>query len=126
MSTWRKKAIECLPEDKKDLESPDTNIYTTFGYMLDALRTAHLNNDHEKLKKIYAFAAWCLKQKEKDLWNAAGVAFYEHLGDHEVTLHQIHNWVSKEIYGEIRELLKLRASDGSLKELDRKYGESYK
>jgi hypothetical protein len=121
MSTWRKKTIECLPEDKKDLESPDTNIYIVFGYMLAALRIAHSNNDNEKLKKIYAFAAWCFKQKEKHLWNASGVAFYEHLGDHQVTLDQIHNWVSKEIYSEIRELLQLRISDDNLKALDRKY-----
>ena len=31
--------------------------------------------------RIYEFAEWCFEQRTKDLWNAAGVAFYEHLFD---------------------------------------------
>src|SRR5689334_1534792 len=106
MSAWRKKAIECLPEDKKDLESPDTTIYTVFGYMLGALRTAHLNNEHEKLKKIYTFVAWSLKQKEKDVWMEVGVVCYQPLGEDEVNLVQIHTLVSKDIYVVARDMLK--------------------
>jgi hypothetical protein len=42
------------------------------------------------LEKIYGFADWCASQKEKELWNAAGVAFYEHLADSNRTLEAIH------------------------------------
>jgi hypothetical protein len=123
MSTWRKKAIECLPENKKELEDPGSTIYTAFRELLFALKEAHINNNKERLKKIYAFAEWCFRQKEKDLWNAAGVSFYEHLGDDIITIQQIPHWVSKEIYGEIRGLLELRISNDKLKELDKIYFE---
>jgi hypothetical protein len=126
MSTWRKKAIECLPEEKKELENPTASIYAAFREILGVLPLAHLNNDHERLKKIYAFAEWCFRQKEKDLWNAAGVSFYEHLGDHEAVFEQMHNWVSREIYQEIRGLLELRIINNMLKKLDKEYAEKHR
>ena len=80
MSTWRQKAIDCLPELRKEFEKPETSIYDVFFEILPATIEAHKNKDISRLKKYYAFAEWCFRQKEKDLWNSAGVAFYEHLG----------------------------------------------
>ena len=62
----------------------------------------------EKLKKFYDFAEWCFRQKEKELWNAAGVAFYEHLGDYDETFLAMPNWVKRDIYDDIRGLLDAR------------------
>ncbi len=121
MSTWRKKALECLPENRKEFEDPNTSIYLVFSELLPALREAYLSRNTERIKKIYEFAAWCFKQKEKDFWNAAGVAFYEHLGDNEETLREIPNWVSKEIYEEIRVLLEMRLSKDKINWLDKMY-----
>lgn len=122
MSTWRQKAIECAPELKSEFEVADLTPYTVFMELLPVTKQAHIDNEHEKLAKIYAFAEWCHKQKNENLWNAVGVCFYEHLADSDETFLQFTNWIKKEIYTEIRELLLHRASNEQIKKLDSFYG----
>jgi hypothetical protein len=121
MSAWRKKAIECLPNLQKEFEQPDTSIYTVFFEMLPAAVEAHKQNNTEQLHKIYDYAEWCFRQKEQELWNAAGVAFYEHLGDDPETLKVMPVWIKKDIYNDIRGLLEDLIPDEALKELDIHY-----
>ncbi|MGF6849846.1 glutaredoxin [Chitinophaga sp. W3I9] len=122
MSVWRKKAMECLPEFKKEFQKPDISIYDVFIELLPATVAAHRNNDIEQLKRSYDFAEWCFKQKTKDLWNAASVAFYEHLGDKEETSEKIQKWVKRDIYNQIRPLLELRLDEYKLRIIDTRYG----
>ena len=121
MSVWRRKALECLPELSRELEQPDSNIYTVFIEMKPILVQAHQNKDRERLKKLYSFAEWCFSQKEKELWNAAGVAFYEHLGDYPETLRDFTQWVKPVFYKDIRALLEMRMLPEDLKRLDNYY-----
>ena len=121
MSTWRQKALNCLPELKKEIENPDTSIYDVFMELLSATIEAHRNNNNDRLKSFYEFAEWCFRQKEKDLWNSAGVSFYEHLGDAEETLRAIPHWVKTDIYNDIRGLLELRINKTELEKLDKSY-----
>lgn len=122
MSAWRKKAMECLPELKKEFENPETSIYDVFIALLPATITAHRHSDVAQLKRSYDFAEWCFTQKTKDLWNAAGVGFYEHLGDREETIESMHKWVKPDIYNKIRPLLAFRLDDVRLKRIDHLYG----
>jgi hypothetical protein len=121
MSAWRKKAIECLPESRKDFEDPDTSIYLVFSELLSAAIHFHKTNDIDRLQKIYDFAQWCIQQKDKDLWNAAGVSFYEHLGDQAETRKEMRRWVKPEIYAVIRGLLEVRLSTEEMKQIDNNY-----
>lgn len=121
MSAWRRKAIECLPHLNKEFEQPTTSIYDVFVEILAALVDAHREKDNTKLQKIYAFAEWCHEQKEKDIWNAAAVSFYEHLGDDEETLKNFSRWVKPGIYSGIRELLQLRLPKEEIQRLDKAY-----
>jgi hypothetical protein len=121
MSVWRRKAIECLRELKKELEQPDASIYEVFSYFLSCAVESHNNKNIEQLRKIYDFAEWCLRQNAKDLWNAAGVCFYEHLADNKVTLKEMNKWVSLDTYKKVRELLKLRLDERDFKALDSNY-----
>jgi hypothetical protein len=61
------------------------------------LRTAlvefHRVSDIIRIKQVYDFAEWCFRQKSKELGNAAGVSFYEHLGDNPETLKEMKRWV---------------------------------
>jgi hypothetical protein len=118
MSVWRRKAIECVPKERLELIRPDATIYTAFFEILPAVHQAHLENNLEVLERIYAFAAWCFRQPQEDLWNAAGVCFYEHLGDEPQTLAAFTSWVKKEIYNDIRGLLELRLEKEDLLRLD--------
>ncbi|WP_205301058.1 DUF7674 family protein, partial [Paenibacillus aceris] len=56
-------------------------IYDVFQTLSDMVKEAHHRGDVEQLKKIYEYAEWCSNQRAEDLWNAAGVFFYEHLVD---------------------------------------------
>src|SRR5687768_7758053 len=127
MSVWRRKAIECLPELQKEFEQPGSTIYTVFFEMLPAAVEAHKQNNTELLEKIYGYAEWCFRQKEQELRNAAGVTFYEHLGDDPETFKAIPLWIKKDIYEDIRGLLEDRITGEALKELDIHYfGKPYK
>ena len=121
MSTWRQKAINCLPELKKYFEEPTTSIYDVFVALLPATVEAHKRKDDDRLKNIYAFAEWCFRQKEKDLWNSAGVVFYEHLGDYEETRQAIPQWITGDIYKDIRALLEARLDQNAIQKLDSFY-----
>jgi len=121
MSAWRQKAIECFPESRKDFEAPGTSIYTVFSELLSAAVNFHQTNNSDRLQKIYDFAEWCFRQKTRDLWNAAGVSFYEHLGDYPETRQEMRRWVKPAIYRDIRELLAIRLSEKELQQIDKTY-----
>lgn len=117
MSVWRRKAIVCLP----GIDVSQMSIYETFMEIRAATEEAHESGDTESLRKFYGFAEWCFNQRAKDLWNAAGVCFYEHLGDHPNTRDHLHLWVKRSIYFKIRGLLEERMSADDLRQVDLRY-----
>ena len=122
MSTWRQKAIECAPGLKKNFNAKGLTPYSVFMELLPLAREAHIIKDNKTLQSIYDYAEWCFRQKDQKLWNAAGVSFYEHLGDTPETFPGFTKWVKKDIYLDIRELLDRRCEDSKMKELDNYYG----
>jgi len=54
--------------------------------------------------------------------DAAGVSFYEHLGDSNKTFPAFTHWVNRDVYIEIRELLALRLEESKMDTLDMFYG----
>ena len=84
MSAWRRKAIESFPELRRELNDRHEieNVYglwvDLFGIWLDA----HRSGDDAVLDRVYDYADWCSRQRERDLWNSAGVCFYEHVLSH--------------------------------------------
>lgn len=121
MSVWRRKAIACLTDGQRRVGDNSTSIYEVFSEVLADTIIAHKENDEIKLKKYYDFAEWCFRQKDETLWNAAGVSFYEHLGDHPETSATIPVWIKKDIYLQIRGLLKLRLDERELLKIDLSY-----
>lgn len=67
MSAWRKRAIECLPDSKREFEDPEMSIYGVFMELLSSTVAAHRDNDTVQLKKNYDFAEWSFRQKSGDL-----------------------------------------------------------
>ena len=122
MSTWRKRALELFPDLRPELEAHDATIYSVFFELLPRCQEAHDRGDLEELAKIYGFAEWCYRQKAKDLWNAAAVAFYEHLGDSETTLRAMPKWVKPDIFAEIQPLLAAQMDPAVFEELRKSYG----
>src|SRR5438552_3271109 len=105
MSSWRRRALELFPDLRHAIESQGTTIYEVFFELLPRCRDAHRRGATQELERIYGFADRCASQTAKDLWNAAGVAFYEHLGDSNLTLEEFPRWVRKPIFEDIASLL---------------------
>ncbi|RFS22380.1 hypothetical protein DVR12_11235 [Chitinophaga silvatica] len=119
MSVWRHKALEIMPRFKREIE--DNDIYTAFMLLLSETQEAHDNDNKLQLRKYYDYAEWCFRQNDKNLWNAAGVVFYEHLLDHSKTLKEFAKWVKKDIYIKIRPLLEKRYNSQLVNQIDRQY-----
>ena len=81
MAVWKRKAIEDFPELRQDLQDAAFTPYMLFFELLPMVRAAHETENSVLLRKLYGYAAWCMDQNAEDLWNAAGVCFYEHLFD---------------------------------------------
>ena len=121
MSTWRRKAVELFPDLREEIEDPGTSVMSLFFELLPRCHSAHDRGDSEELKRIYGFADWCASQKTKELWNAAGVGFYEHLADSDRTLEVIPLWVRKPIFEDIAGLLEARVGAARVAELRKRY-----
>jgi hypothetical protein len=121
MSAWRRKAIELFPDLRQEIEAQDFTIYQLFFELLPRCRDAHNRGDAAELEKIYGFGDWCASQNAEDLWNAAGVAFYEHLADSRRTLEAIPHWVRRSIFEEIAGLLEARIGAERVAELRKQY-----
>ncbi len=66
-----------------------------FSELVQRCEEAHERSDTEELRKIYGYAEWCFRGRDRDLWIAAGVSFYEHLGDRCPTRQEIPYWVKQ-------------------------------
>ena len=120
MANWRRKALALFPEIQHDVQRPDSTVYAVFFELLPMVREAHQENNVERLQRIYGFAEWCFEQKAKDLWNAAGVAFYEHLFDsHETLWCEFVRWLSPKVVEECWGLWEWRLSSEELAEVKR-------
>jgi hypothetical protein len=97
MAAWRRRALELLPQLRRELNDGEYTVYSLFFDLLPMLREAHDAGDTELLGRTYGFAEWCSQQPAKDLWNAAGVAFYEHLFDYPAYSERVIPWLSPHV-----------------------------
>ena len=121
MSTWRRKALELFPDLRNEIQRGDSTIYTVFFELLPRCRQAHLDGNEEELRKIYGYAEWCHHQTAEDLWNAAGVSFYEHLGDYEETRTEMKKWIPPDIFEDVSGLLELMMGKKKFAELKKQF-----
>ncbi|BCM89889.1 hypothetical protein IAD21_01739 [Abditibacteriota bacterium] len=121
MSTWRRKALELFPDLRPEIQRGGTTIYTVFFDLLSRCQQAHRENNEEELRKIYGYAQWCFEQKAKDLWNAAGVAFYEHLVDQSETRDAMKKWITPQIFEDIAVLLEFRIGSEEFAKLKKQF-----
>ena len=117
MSAWRRKALQLFPKLKQELNDREYTIYLLYFDLLPTLKDAHRLNDTEALRKIYGFAEWCCLQREKELWNPAGVCFYEHLFDENWLWHEVLPWLSPQVIQQVHSLWQWRLGDGDYHQL---------
>ncbi|OAI47654.1 hypothetical protein AYO44_09150 [Planctomycetaceae bacterium SCGC AG-212-F19] len=127
MASWRRKVLTFFPDLRRDVQRPGYSIYMVFFDLLPRVREAHQQGDTETLRRIYGFAEWCFEQQAKDMWNAAGVAFYEHLFDsHRSLWPEFVRWLSPRVVEGCMGLWERRLPEETLEEVRRLLAECRK
>jgi hypothetical protein len=120
LASWRRKALALFPVLRGDVQRPDFTIYLLFFDLLPMSREAHQSGDGEMLRRIYGFAEWCFEQKAKDMRNAAGVSFYEHVFDDDrCRWPDVVQWLSPQVIGGCWGLWRYRLTADELAEVKR-------
>jgi hypothetical protein len=94
VAVWRRRALELFPQLRRELTGRGYSPYSLFADLRPLLLAAHDGGDNELLRRIYGFAEWCARQTAKELWNPAGVSFYEHLFDYPAYSERVIPWLS--------------------------------
>ena len=122
MASWRRKVLALFPDLRIEAQRPSYNPYSAFFDLLPRVRKAHLADDHDMLCRIYGFAQWCFDQPNPELWNPAGVCFYEHLFDsHPKLWPEIVRWLSPKVFRGCWSLWEFQLSAQNLAEVKRVY-----
>lgn len=119
MANWRRKAELLFPKLKRELNAKDYTIYSLFTDLQPMCRDAHASGDEELMRRIYGFSEWSLMQKAKDLWNAAGVSFYEHLVDQRDLWPLVIPWLSPFVITTVRGLWEWRLTPAEFSEFEK-------
>ncbi|MEA2583384.1 MAG: hypothetical protein QOF33_1469 [Thermomicrobiales bacterium] len=119
MSAWHRRALDSFPSLRRELRDREYSIYHLFFDLLPMARDAHETADLATLTRIYAFAEWCYVQHACDLWNAAAVAFNEHVFDEgtHAPWEQIVPWLAPSIIRDVWTLWEVRLSPSRLDQL---------
>ncbi|MFN8515255.1 MAG: hypothetical protein U0841_22245 [Chloroflexia bacterium] len=123
MASWRRIAMVRFPHLRQELHDRHYTIYGLYFDLLPMARAAHDADDSETLRQIYTFAGWCFAQRNKDLWNAAAVAFYEHLFDRRDQWLDVLPWLSDKVIKDCWGLWELRLTQEELQRLRRLIGQ---
>ncbi len=123
MAAWRRRALETFPQFRRELNDPEFSIYMLYFELVPLVLEAHKEADERELLKIYGFAKWCFEQKNGELMNATGVAFYEHLFDNWSLRHDVAKWITPEILRSCWCLWELRLEPEQLVELREVFAE---
>ena len=125
---WRMLAKALLPQiyeqfDADGIRDGDGLMQFLF-VLLPATRNAHRSGDEWVLFSAYAFAHWCMAQPEKELWNAAGVAFFEHLFD-DLAPETVVPWIAPKALSEIGPLVEFRLGVARMREIEKAYSKRH-
>ena len=128
MSAWRRQLLEQFPDIASGDHSTIQSLYLSFAWLVKRAVEAHAVRDIDTFRKIHGFAAMCARSPNSDLWNPAGVSFYEHLPDHESTRQSIVEWVPPDVFANVACLIEAKMAPAPFAELvrayERKYGKS--
>jgi hypothetical protein len=80
MEEWYKKAIEAFPDLIDHFAMDGDTTYGVFSALCYTMENDWLpSNNRQEIQKAFDYAHWAADQEEDDLWNAAGVGFFEHV-----------------------------------------------
>lgn len=121
MSAWRRRAIETLPDMRREFEDPEMTIYQVLFEMLARVENEADRKDEKEPERIFDYALWCHTNRDREITNAVGVAFYEHLADEPHLRDMIVHRLPPNVFEDCRSLFELRLTPPEFKELCERY-----
>jgi hypothetical protein len=124
MEQWREKALEALPELRRELgdEREVFSPYALWFELLPRVCQAHRDQDDKFLGRVYGLAEWCRSQPEQEIWNSVGVSFYEHLFDEAWMRPHVPRWLSDQAVADAWSLWEYRLPPDAMAEVRKLLG----
>ena len=124
MSTWRRKALEALPEERKLIESSDNPMALWIELFLIFEKLVEMN-EKEKIREILNYAAWCFSEKSgkipNDTSTAVACSFYEVIASHKKYWPLFREWFFPHEFENIKACFKYHLNEDEFKELEITY-----
>ena len=121
---WQALAQALLPELHERFGAEETwkggGAMPFFFELLAATRQAHLAGDEAFLLRAYAFAHWCMAQSDRELWNSAGVGFFEHLFDG-LPPDSVVPWIGSDAFHDIVPLIEARLGSERARKIRKRF-----
>jgi hypothetical protein len=129
MSAWKRVAIGKLPEYRDIIQSAESpmSLWIELMYFFEKLYDAPVQ-DKDKIKKFYEYAEWCLLspgrgQYSSDAGTAALLAFYEHLPKISRIREDLPNWISYNLFKQLKPVFRYHHSEKIVDSIERNYAE---
>jgi hypothetical protein len=104
MSTWKRKAIEFLPELKNVIETHPNPMSLWIELHQQLISHYLLEPRDDFISRFYQYARWCFfEAKNPDLANAVACAFYEHISTDKNLRDDLHRWLSRPDFSALSE-----------------------
>ncbi|OZI38045.1 hypothetical protein CAL29_06750 [Bordetella genomosp. 10] len=117
MSTWRRKAIEAVPELRDRIEQSWSPM-AAWIELRSLFEQAMKNGDIQRARRIMDYARYCLAAPNADVNTAVAVGFIEHLADDEATRARLPELISVREFNDWREIMSYHADDQVLESLN--------
>ena len=121
MSAWRRVAIEILPEFRNEIAQADNPmaLWVEIGVRFcDAFE----KRNEDLIRRYFRYAEWCLdtaNQDPTDASTAAWCAFYEHLPEIAGLAEQLHRYIPRTRFIQIRDAFRYHTNPDEFESLQR-------
>ncbi len=124
MSTWRRKALEALPEERQLIESAENPMALWIEFYLIFIKLVRAKDD-KKVRNILNYASWCFSERSGRLPNdtstAVSCAFYEDIATHKDFWPLFNDWFFPHEFENIKGYFRYHLSESEFSELERIY-----
>lgn len=112
MSDWRRRAIECLPQQKLIIERAKEPMALWIDLRLACEEALSKNPiDEQVAAAIFAFARQCLTSPHPDMPTAVMLAFYEDIVTSEAGRANLHRWITDQEFRDLEQVFRYHLDD---------------
>ncbi len=124
MSTWKREALERLPECSDILTRYGLKATEVWVELRLVCEAAHKRGDDDLLHRIYDYARWCWQSPAPHLRRAVEFAFYQHIPVIPVLRQDMRRRFTRSQFDELREPFSRQLSSDAMAQLEREFDET--